>query len=94
MLPPDGFCREETPDSTGNPNPLNSSTIIRFSVGSGFPIEVCLKVYDLQSRLVEELFDKPAISGMNRVIWDNTNEAGEQLASGAQISSRRGKRYS
>ncbi|MFQ5869024.1 MAG: hypothetical protein ACE5JC_03885 [Candidatus Zixiibacteriota bacterium] len=48
-----------------------------------------MKVYDLESSLVKELFDKPAISGMNRVIWDGTNEAGEQLASGVYLISLR-----
>ena len=69
------------------PNPFNSSTMVRFRVGNAFPTQVSLTVYDVQGRLVKELFDKPAIPGMNRVIWDGTNEAGEQVTSGVYFIS-------
>jgi hypothetical protein len=64
------------------PNPFNSSTTIRFSVSSGLPVEVSLKVHDVQGRLVKELFAKPAIPGTNRVLWDGTNDRGERVSSG------------
>lgn len=65
------------------PNPFNSSTTIRFSVKGASPIGVSLKIYDLQGRLVNELFGETALPGMNRVIWDGTDDLGQKVPSGA-----------
>ena len=58
-------------DLLGNyPNPFNPSTTIDFSLNSFSDLEI--NVYDLNGRLVENLFSGFKSPGIHKVVWDAT----------------------
>jgi len=62
------------------PNPFNSRTIILFRNAKTAPI--CLDVYDATGRKVRTLVRQTFPPGEHRIIWDGTNQNGENLSSG------------
>ena len=67
--------------SPAYPNPLNPATVIGYSVKEGGP--VAIRVFDAAGRVVRTLLDGELESGIaGSVVWDGTNETGEQCASG------------
>lgn len=68
------------------PNPFNAATVVRFEVPpqlAGEPIR--LVVYDLAGQAVRVLSAGAAPSGVHSVVWDGTDDAGSQIASGVYI---------
>jgi hypothetical protein len=66
--------------SQNYPNPFNQSTMIGFTlVKSGF---VSLDIYDILGRKVRNLVSESMSSGYNSVLWDGTNDSGQDVASG------------
>ena len=58
-------------DLLGNyPNPFNPSTTIDFSLNSFSDLEI--NVYDVNGRLVENLFSGFKSPGTHKVVWDAT----------------------
>lgn len=63
------------------PNPFNPSTTIRFSLPVSAPVE--LAVYNLQGQKVRTLVSGTLDWGRHAIVWDGTNDAGLQVASGS-----------
>jgi len=71
--------------SQNTPNPFNPSTTINYSVPEGASVIVSLKVYDIRGRLVRTLADGSREPGTHTVLWDGTDESGQQASSGIYI---------
>lgn len=71
------------PRLLGNrPNPFGPSTTILFRLAR--PTEVSLRVYDLRGRLVRILLPGTSEgSGEHRVVWDGTDDGGQNVVSGS-----------
>jgi len=67
------------------PNPFNSTTGIRFAVSSRAPVPISLDIYDLQGRLVKGLLELHLFAGEYNVLWDGTNEVGQDVSSGVYL---------
>jgi hypothetical protein len=66
--------------SQNYPNPFNQTTSIGFTLSrSGF---VSLDIYDILGRKVRNLVSENMSSGYNSVLWDGTNDSGQDVASG------------
>jgi hypothetical protein len=62
------------------PNPFNQSTVIGFTLAkSGF---VSLSIYDILGRKVRTLVSEEMSSGNHSVLWNGTNDSGNDVASG------------
>lgn len=64
------------------PNPFNTRTIIQFSVLTRPSARIHLAIYDASGRLVKNLLEMPPLAGINWVVWDETNDFGDEVASG------------
>jgi len=62
------------------PNPFNPTTTISFSLPQR--MRVMITVYDAQGREVIALLDATRPAGMNDVVWDGRNAAGNRVTSG------------
>ncbi len=62
------------------PNPCNPSATLRFDLPSHALAD--LSLYDVQGRLVRTLVHRELDAGTYRPVWDGTNAAGAQSASG------------
>ncbi len=69
--------------SQNYPNPVTSSTTIRYSVGSAR--NATLKVYALNGALVRTLQDGPASLGQQAITWDGKDTAGRKVAAGIYV---------
>jgi hypothetical protein len=65
------------------PNPFNPTTTIRF----GLPEDsnVTLKIFNSRGQLIRTLTNRVFLAGEYRVVWDSTNDFGQQVASGVYI---------
>jgi aminopeptidase N len=64
------------------PNPFNPTTVIRFHAEGPTPVD--LRVFDVSGRHVATLF-RGTVDGTRRVIWDGTDDAGREVASGLYL---------
>jgi hypothetical protein len=62
------------------PNPFNPSTELRFELDMSGSVE--LNIYDARGHLVRSLVAGDFTAGSHGVIWDGTDRAGRQVASG------------
>ncbi len=62
------------------PNPFNSHTVISYTLDN--PAEISLEIYDLLGRLIGTLDSGVKSAGTHNIVWDGTNESGQQVASG------------
>jgi hypothetical protein len=70
--------------STAAPNPVTSTTTIRYSLATSAPAK--LKIYDLSGRVVKVLVDNPGASAGNyQAVWDGTDSAGRSVAAGIYV---------
>jgi len=65
------------------PNPFNPSTDIVFSLSE--KSQVTVRVYDLQGKIITELFRESMPAGSHTVRWDGKNDRGVNVASGMYI---------
>ena len=66
--------------SQNYPNPFNPATTIDFNLtASG---DTSLSIYDINGKLVRELFNESASQGLHSVTWDGTNQNGISVSSG------------
>jgi hypothetical protein len=65
------------------PNPFNPSTTVRFELARSAQARV--RVYDVSGRLVRTLVDGPRPAGMQSVVWDGRDDAGQPAASGVYL---------
>ena len=63
-----------------SPNPFNSATRIKFVLPED--LSVSIEVYDINGRLVRILAQGKFGAGENEIIWDGTDEFGNNLPSG------------
>jgi DNA-binding beta-propeller fold protein YncE len=63
-----------------SPNPFNPITTIRFSVASDSHVQ--LAIYDVAGRRIRTLIDGNRRADMYKEVWDGTNDAGQQVATG------------
>lgn len=70
----------------GYPNPFNSSTLIRFSVGPELAGErVELDVFNMEGKRVRRLVDQVLPEGNYGTRWEGVTDAGESVASGVYV---------
>lgn len=62
------------------PNPFNPSTTIRFELPEAGNIS--LRVYNVRGQLVKTLIESPMEAGSHNLLWDGTNNASREVASG------------
>jgi hypothetical protein len=65
------------------PNPFNPSTTIRYELSADTRVSV--KVYNMLGQEVATLFDGIQKAGEQSVVWNGTNNAGHQVASGLYL---------
>jgi hypothetical protein len=65
------------------PNPFNSTTIILFELPQKSKVEIT--VYDVTGRKIKSLVSSEFIRGSHNIIWNGTNQLGQQVASGVYI---------
>jgi len=78
--------KEFTLTGTGNyPNPVYSgNSVIRFELGQEANVDV--KIYTVSGELVRNLVESSTCPrGLNEVVWDMENDAGERVARGVYI---------
>ncbi|MBE9505899.1 MAG: T9SS type A sorting domain-containing protein [Chloroflexi bacterium] len=63
------------------PNPFNPTTVIEFTAPAAGGA-ARLEVVSASGRLVRTVFEGRAGAGVNRAVWDGTNDQGEDVASG------------
>jgi len=70
----------------GYPNPFNSSTLIRFSVGPELAgARVQLDVFNMEGKRVRQLVDQVLPEGNYGTRWEGMTDAGESVASGVYV---------
>ena len=62
------------------PNPFDQRTEIVFDLPKAGNVEI--EVFDLQGRLVKTLVNAEQNQGSHSVVWDGTDQSGDQMASG------------
>ncbi len=62
------------------PNPFNSSTSIHYSIRA--PAQVAFRIFDLQGRLIRNLFTQLVRPGEYDIVWDGKDDAGIGRPSG------------
>jgi flagellar hook assembly protein FlgD len=68
------------------PNPFDSrseATTIIYSVASQANVKI--RIYDIFGYIVRDYPEFQNISGLNKLIWDGTNENGQKVAKGGYI---------
>ncbi len=65
------------------PNPFNKSTTIPILISQQTPIT--LSIYDIKGRLVRKLYRGNLSEGKQKIIWDGTDESGNNVASGTYM---------
>jgi len=84
----DGFGNGGTMPSTfflgqNYPNPVTSTTTIRYSIGSAK--NATLRIYSLNGALIRTLHDGPASLGQQAITWDGKDAAGRKVAAGVYV---------
>jgi len=62
------------------PNPMRTETTIKYTLPDN--AEVSLKVYDVTGALVKTLVNESVEAGYHSLLWDGTNETGNEVANG------------
>ena len=65
------------------PNPFNPSTTIQYDIPEASKVKIC--VYNLNAQLIKTLIQDHQHAGLYQVIWDGTNESGNQVSSGVYM---------
>ena len=65
------------------PNPFNPNTTIKYELSKADNIH--LAIYNIKGQLIKVLVDEKQDMGYYDIIWDGTDENGEELASGLYI---------
>ena len=62
------------------PNPFNPVTSINYDLPED--TDVMIRIYDIQGRLINRLVTEYQTAGRRSVLWDATNQIGEQVSAG------------
>lgn len=70
-----------------SPSPFSGETTIHYAIPGGIgsqreALDVCLKIYDINGRLVRSLLSEDREPGYYTVKWDGRGDSGEELSSG------------
>ncbi len=65
------------------PNPFNSVTTLKYDLAE--KADVTLTIYDLLGRRVRTLVQDVEEAGFRSVVWDGTNDLGEQVSAGVYL---------
>lgn len=65
------------------PNPFNMNTEIRFRIKERTPVRI--EIFDLQGRLVRELWDRDCEPGLFKTAWNGKDQIGNDISSGIYI---------
>jgi len=66
--------------SQNYPNPFNPVTKIKYTLK--YDSKVTLTIYNILGQLVKEIVDSFESKGLKEVIWNGTNEFGNQVSTG------------
>ena len=66
------------------PNPFNASTVLSFAITDDGPAQVHL--YDALGQPVALLMDRSIRAGRHEVVWDGTDNRGQEVASGVYLA--------
>ena len=66
------------------PNPFNPSTTIRYGLDSDS--DVSIQIYDISGKLISTLINAAQVQGWHSVLWNGTNQFGEQVPAGLYLS--------
>jgi hypothetical protein len=66
------------------PNPFNPSTTISYGIENDS--RVIIQIYDLSGRIISTLQDNDQTQGWHSVVWNGTNQQGEQAPAGVYFS--------
>ncbi|MBN1997291.1 T9SS type A sorting domain-containing protein, partial [candidate division KSB1 bacterium] len=67
------------------PNPFNPTTEICYQVPATYYGDIKLTIYNLLGQEIRTLVSRAAQSGVQRIVWDGLNNAGEAVQSGVYI---------
>ncbi len=65
------------------PNPFNSQTTIEFELSES--VYVSVDILDMQGRTIRNLLDAQQTAGTYQIVWDGTDNSGQQLSKGVYI---------
>jgi len=65
------------------PNPFNTCTTIRYALPK--KCRVSIIIYDVLGKRVRTLIDRTEEPGYESVVWDATNDIGQQISAGVYI---------
>ena len=65
------------------PNPFNPTTSLSYQLSDDGKVEVV--IYDMMGKLIKNLVDEKQSSGKNSIIWNATNNDGNQVSAGLYI---------
>ena len=77
--------------SQNYPNPFNPETTLRYDMAEGGTVR--LSIYALTGQLVRTLVDGGHPAGSYSVIWDGTDDAGRDVASGVYLCQMEARAY-
>ena len=66
------------------PNPFNPSTTITYGIETDY--KVTIDIYDITGQLIATLQNENQMQGWHSVIWNGTNQYGEQAPAGIYLS--------
>ena len=65
------------------PNPFNPTTEIRYALAE--LSDVVVSVYDLKGRLMKKLISQKQPAGLNKILWDGTDNVGKKVSAGMYL---------
>ena len=65
------------------PNPFNPTTSLSYQLPNDGKVEVV--IYDMMGKLIKNLVNEKQSSGQNSIIWNATNNSGNQVSAGLYI---------
>ena len=65
------------------PNPFNPTTSLSYQLPNDGKVEVI--IYDMMGKLIKNLVNEKQSSGQNSIIWNATNNSGNQVSAGLYI---------
>ena len=65
------------------PNPFNPVTNVRYDLPED--TDVMIRIFDIQGRMVKTLVSGQEQAGRKSIVWDATNQIGEQGAAGMYL---------
>jgi len=71
--------------SQNYPNPFNPSTTISFSIPEDKKGKITLDIFSIRGRHVRSLIDSELEIGNHMVVWDGSDDNGQNVSSGVYL---------